>query len=244
MDRRKTLKTLLGGAVGTAVFTQTGCQNDSELVAESKVGKETLEYGQRTAFEAERDERILNDRFFTDFELETIGVLADIIVPASEEHVKATETGVVEFIEFMAKDRPDEHQTKLRGGLAWLNAESSQRYAGKAFVELADEERIAIVDDIAYAIPEEEQEAKAQLLPGVRFFDHIRFLVVTGFFTSKAGVEYLGYVGNQPNVWDGVPQEVLDEHDIAYDPELLPKYVDQERRSITAEWDEQGNLIS
>ncbi|MBB4080603.1 hypothetical protein GGR28_003238 [Lewinella aquimaris] len=244
MDRRKSLKTLLGGAVGTAIFTQVGCKDDGELVPGSKVGVEPTEgYGLRTAYEAERDERIRNDRFFTDFELETIGVLADIIVPEAEDHAKATDTGVVDFIEFMALDQPHVHQTRLRGGLAWINTESSQRYGGKAFIEATPEEQIAIVDDIAY--PEVVKESEDdRLLPGVRFFDHLRFLVVTGFFTSKEGVKYIGYEGNQPNVWEGVPQEVQDKHGVSLDEKYLPLYVDQERRGIIAEWDDEGNLIT
>jgi hypothetical protein len=245
MDRRKTLKTLFGGAVGTALFTQTGCKDETgELVPVSKVGMEPKGYGLRTAYEAEREERILADRFFTDFELETIAVLADIIVPESEEHVKATDTGVVDFIEFMAKDQPNAYQRQLRGGLAWINTESSRRYDGKAFIELTPEQQLAIVDDIAYELPRDQQEVDHDLLVGVRFFDRLRFLVVTGFYTSKEGIAYLGYEGNQPNVWDGVPQDVLDKHGLAYEDELLPKYVDQERRTITAEWDDEGNLIT
>ncbi|CAH1001815.1 hypothetical protein LEM8419_02722 [Neolewinella maritima] len=245
MDRRKSLKTLLGGAVGTALFTQVGCKEAGTDPVPASAGTEleTKGYGLRTAWEAEREERINNSRFFSDFELETIGVLADIIVPAGEDHAKATDTGVVEFIEFMAKDQPDVYQTRLRGGLAWLNAETSQRYGGKAFIEATPEEQLAIVDDIAYELPESEAESNP-LRTGIDFFDRLRFLVVTGFFTSRDGVEYLGYMGNQPNVWDGVPQDVLDAHGLQYDPELLPKYVDQERRTITAEWDEQGNLIT
>lgn len=244
MDRRKTIKTLLGGAVGTAIFTQTGCKDDGELMPQSKVGLEPKGYGLRTAWEAEREERLLKDQFFTEFEMETIGVLADIIVPESEEHVKATETGVVEFIEFMAKDQPERHQRELRGGLAWINTESSHRYDGKAFIEATPEQQIAIVDDIAYDLPEGQEDVDNNLLVGIRFFDHLRFLVVTGFYTSKAGVKYLGYEGNQPNVWDGVPQEVLDKHGLAYEEKYLPFYVDQERREIIAEWDDEGNLIS
>ena len=246
MDRRKTLKTLIGGAVGTAIFTQTGCKTDGDVVAETKVGLEEKGYGLRTAYEAEREERILADRFFTDFELETIGVLADIIVPASDEHVRATETGAVEFIEFMAKDQPQVHQRRLRGGLAWINTESSQRHDGQAFIEITPEQQLAIVEDIAYPLPEEEEIEGGihPLLPGIQFFDHLRFLVVSSFFTSKNGIAYLGYEGNQPNVWDGVPQDVLDKHGVAYEEKYLAKYVDQERRSITAEWDDEGNLIS
>lgn len=244
MDRRKTLKTLLGGAVGTAVFTQIGCKDVDPVPASAGTEPvDTKGYGLRTAWEAEREERILATRFFDDFELETIGVLADIIVPATDEYPKATDTGVVDFIEFMAKDQPDNFQVRLRGGLAWLNAETSRRYVGKAFIEATPEEQLALVDDIAYELPEGEEESNP-LRTGVDFFDTLRFLVITGFFTSKEGIAYLGYEGNQPNVWDGVPQEVLDKHGLAYEAELLPKYVDQERRSITAEWDEQGNLIS
>ncbi|NJB87642.1 hypothetical protein GGR26_003426 [Lewinella marina] len=242
MDRRKTLKTLIGGAVGTAIFTQTGCRND-DVAPASAVEPETKGYGLRTAWESEREELLRQQRFFSDFELETIGVLADIIVPAAEDHPKATDTGVVDFIEFMALDQPHVHQTRMRGGLAWLNAESSQRYDGKAFIEATPDEQIALVDEIAY--PEViEDNPLHPLAPGVKFFDHMRFMVITGFFTSKEGIEYLGYMGNQPNVWDGVPQEVLDKHGLAYDEELLPKYVDQSRRTITAEWDDDGNLIS
>ena len=58
------------------------------------------------------------------------------------------------------------------------------------------------------------------------------------------GIDDLGYVGNTPNVWDGVPQEVLDEHGLAYDPVWLAKCVDQSKRGDIAKWDAEGNLIS
>ena len=58
------------------------------------------------------------------------------------------------------------------------------------------------------------------------------------------GIDDLGYKGNMPNVWDGVPQDVLDEHGLAYDPAWLAKCVDQSKRSELAKWDDDGNLIS
>ena len=47
--------------------------------------------------------------------------------------------------------------------------------------------------------------------PGVTFFNSFRNLVATGFFSSKMGVDDLGYVGNTyvPE-WTGCPDEVLD----------------------------------
>ena len=40
----------------------------------------------------------------------------------------------------------------------------------------------------------------------------IAFAWATPHQDSKTGIEELGYKGNMPNVWDGVPQEVLDKH--------------------------------
>jgi hypothetical protein len=44
----------------------------------------------------------------------------------------------------------------------------------------------------------------------------LRDLTATGFYTSALGVKDLGYLGNQPNRWDGVPAEVLAQHELAY----------------------------
>ena len=69
-------------------------------------------------------------------------------------------------------------------------------------------------------------------------------LVMTGDFTSEVGINELGYKGNQPNVWDGVPDEVLKAHGMSYDESWIPKFVDQSKRNDIAQWDEEGNLIS
>jgi len=72
----------------------------------------------------------------------------------------------------------------------------------------------------------------------------VRNLTCTGYFTSEEGIKDLGYKGNQPNVWDGVPQEVLDQHGVAYDSEWIARCVDQSQRNVTAEWDDDKNLIT
>ena len=48
--------------------------------------------------------------------------------------------------------------------------------------------------------------------PGVAFFNKIRDLTAIGFFTSKMGIEDLGYKGNTPNQWKGVPPEILKQY--------------------------------
>jgi hypothetical protein len=54
----------------------------------------------------------------------------------------------------------------------------------------------------------------------------------------------LGYKGNTPNVWDGVPDDVLKKHNLTYEEGWLAKYVDQSKRDSIAKWDDNGNLIS
>ena len=78
----------------------------------------------------------------------------------------------------------------------------------------------------------------------VQWFNLLRNLTLTGYFTSEVGIKELGYKGNSPNVWDGVPQEVLDDHGLSYDEEWLSKFIDQSKRLDIAKWDEDGNLIS
>lgn len=236
MDRRTTLKNLLAGAAGAALLAKTtGCEAPEVEPAVTPPGEG---YGLRFPHEVKHDQRIAADSFFTEAEKKDLGILADIITPGTPTEPKATETGVVEFMEFMALDQPDNHQDLLRGGLGWLNIEASTRFAGRPFADLMPAERLEIVDDIAY--PEDAEGTR--FAPGARFFDRVRFLTLTGYFTSKQGIKTLDYRGNSANIWDGVPQEVLDKHGLAYDPNI--KYVDQSRREIIAEWDDEGNLIS
>ena len=109
------------------------------------------------------------------------------------------------------------------------------------FKTASPEQQKAILDEIAYYDPEVPTLERPF---GVNFFSTVRNLTMTGFYTSKIGIEELGYQGNMPNVWNGVPEDVLEQHGVSYDPEWLAKCVDQNTRNTVAEWDEDGNLIS
>lgn len=183
-----------------------------------------------------RDRRIHEETFFTDAEMEMVEILSDIIIPADEESGSATDAGVPDFIEFMMKDYPS-FQVPTRGGLMWLNNECNRRF-GKTFVECSESERMEVIDDIAWP-----DEADEDMLYGVRFFNRMRDLVSTGFFTSEMGVEYLGYEGNRPGFWDGVPEEVLKKHGFEYDQKTMDETIKAEDRHRVAEWDEYGNIV-
>lgn len=236
MDRRETLKALMMGSAAGVTIATTGCRpgQDPVVETESQLG----DYG-RTPSEKEWDKQVMSYSYFTEHELGTIAALCDIILPATPTAGSAIDAGVPEFIEFIAKDLP-QHQLPLRGGIMWLDGEAQQRYNNR-FSFCTNEEQIAIIDDIAY--PDEEGK-KPLMGPGIKFFDHIRNLVLTGYYTTKIGIDDLGYRGNVPNMWDGIPEEVLAKHDVDYDPEWIKKCVDQDKREVIAEWDDKGNLIT
>jgi len=149
--------------------------------------------------------------FFTPHELETVRLLSDLIIPRDERSGSATEAGVPEFMDFMMMDRPD-GQTPMRGGLAWLDNEALERF-GKTFVAVADAQRTAILDDIAW--PKKARPAMSQ---GVAFFNMFRDLTASGFWSSKMGVTDLGYQGNTfvPD-WKGCPPEALQKLGVHYE---------------------------
>ena len=143
------------------------------------------------------------------------------------------------FIEFIVKDIP-RHQLPMRGGLAWLDLEANRRF-NMVFQNCTNQQQIEIIDDIAY--PDDEGK-KPEMAPGRKFFSLIRNLTVSGYYTTKEGFKDLGYKGNMPNIWDGIPEDVLAEHDVEYDPEWIAKCVDQSKRDVIAEWDDEMNLIT
>jgi hypothetical protein len=144
-------------------------------------------------------------KFFDEHEMATIAVLVDIIIPKDAHSGSATDAKVPDFIEFIVKDIP-EHQTPIRGGLRWLDLQSFTRFE-KPFKDASAAQQISLVDDIAYP-----GKVKPGLMQGVEFFSRMRDLTASGFFTTEMGVKDLGYVGNKPNRWEGVPMDVLKQY--------------------------------
>lgn len=209
MDRRKYLKTLAVGGVGAGLLVR--CKPGEEKTSAPLAKDFTID---RTPAELEYEKKLRLETFFDDHERKTLTILSDIIIPKDEVSGSASEAGVPDFIEFMAKDRP-QYQVPLRGGIKWLDIQCMKRFE-KDFASCSTEQQIEIVDEIAYP-----EKAKPEMQQGVAFFNTVRDLTACGFFTSKIGLKDLGYMGNQPNQWDGVPQEVLDQYGLKYDQRTL-----------------------
>jgi gluconate 2-dehydrogenase gamma chain len=207
MDRRKSLKLLATGAVAIPTVI-AGCTTDD---------KKTTAATDKPAFNLDRNpdelkyemELVNKEKFFTADEMATINILANIIIPKDAVSGSASDAKVPEFIEFIVKDMPS-HQIPMRGGLRWLDMQCLTRYE-KAFKDCSQTQQIEMVDMIAYP-----KKAKPNMSQGVQFFSLMRNLTASGFYTSEIGVKDLGYAGNTPNQWNGVPDEVLKQYNLAY----------------------------
>ncbi len=214
MNRRESLKALAIGSVSTGVLLQA-CKTKEDKAVVAKTGEGEADRPQN---EIDRNERLRAETFFTPHEMATITVLGDIIIPKDDKSGSASDAKVPEFIEFIVKDMPD-HQLPMRGGLRWLDLQMLNRH-NNTFKDCSADQQIAIVKEIAYP-----GLAKPEMAQGVAFFNRMRGLTATGFYTSKIGIDDMGYVGNQPNQWNGVPDDVLKQYGVSYTEKELRESV-------------------
>lgn len=156
-------------------------------------------------------------KFFTAHEYDTVCALADMVLPRDERSGSATDVGVPEFMDFIMLDAPvlpqeSLRQTAMRGGLAWLDLECQRRH-DKTFLGCSETERAAVLDDISWPVPDPEPGAPPPVpdfAPGRAFFFSFRDLTASGFWTTKAGMADLQYMGNRYVAeWTGCPDAAL-----------------------------------
>lgn len=228
MDRRKLIKLVAAGTIAVPAVI-AGCKEEDKKAEVSKEPQLNLD---RSKEELEYEKNLLaQGRFFTDHEMATITLLGDIIIPKDDVSGSASDAKVPEFIDFIVRDMPG-YQTPMRGGLRWLDMECLKRYE-KSFVDCSQQQKVEMIDDIAYPEIQYEEKGsktkkgkvKAGMEPGVSFFSLMRNLTATGFYTSEIGIKDVGYIGNTPNNWNGVPDDVLKQYGVAYSEKELKECV-------------------
>jgi hypothetical protein len=196
VKRREALAALAAAAAGTGAaldWTPAQLQHASRLASR----------GPGQAF---------TPKFFTAHEWASIRALVDLIIPRDARSGGATDAGVPEFMDFLLAEGNREQQTWMRGGLAWLDIECRERFS-KSFVECTDAERRSLLDQIAWPA-----RAPAELSHGVAFFNRVRDLTASGFWSSKMGVEDLRYMGNTGVAdWTGCPEPQLRKLGVRYE---------------------------
>lgn len=191
---RREMVGLLGLATTATAF---GCKAGDVQRAAEHVANATGEY---------------HPGFFTPEEWKTVNTLVDIIIPKDDRSGSATDAGVPQFMDFMMQENPDSQQ-RMRLGLAWLNRESHARYQA-AFSSATPEQQHALVDEIAWP---DKAKGNEMLKEPAGFFSNFRNLTASGFWSSRMGVEDIGYKGNvYRQSWDGCPQPQMEKLGVKY----------------------------
>ncbi|WP_420448865.1 gluconate 2-dehydrogenase subunit 3 family protein [Candidatus Palauibacter sp.] len=220
LTRRRALQVLAAGAAGAAALSTAACAEGAEPgPAGSGDPSDPTEFegatsgGNPRAAGTATDPDMVSpvvwwDLVLTEDELATLAPLCDVIIPEDEHSPGAAALGAHAFIDEWVSAPYDGNRNDLvlvRGGLVWLDIESNERFGGR-FTELTLEQKHAICDDICW-----EANAAPEYRVAARFFDRVRDLTSTAFWTTAEGMADLGFVGNRPMPsFDGPPPEVLE----------------------------------
>jgi len=179
ITRRNVLRTLAVGAAAGSVL--------------SAIPLEAAEYA-HNLIQAEKsgDAGSYTPKFFLPAQYKTLVKLCDTIIPADADSGGAVEAGAPEFIDLITSENPD-FQRRLGGGIAWLDAQCGDRYGAASWLDATLQQQKEMLDLIAYR---KNADKDPSLSPAVDFFSLLRNVTADGFFTSKIGIHYVGYIGN------------------------------------------------
>lgn len=134
-------------------------------------------------------------RTMTGEQLRTTAALCDVILPDDERSPAASAVGVPDFIdEWISAPYPLQQadRTVIMRGLEWLEQQSQVRFSS-GFVSATEQQQAEIVDIIANGMAN-----PAATADNPEFFQRFRYLSVGAFYTTEAGMEDVGYIGNVP----------------------------------------------
>jgi gluconate 2-dehydrogenase gamma chain len=141
--------------------------------------------------------------------------LAEMIIP-EDDTPGATQAGVAEFIDFMLANRVpvsgardirstadaieagNDAQVKFISGLNWINARSHSEF-GHEFMECTAEQQNGLLEGLAY-----KEKFKPNTESGRAFFRMMRDYTMVGYYTTRIGLESIGYPGLRA-IWPKMP---------------------------------------
>ena len=153
--------------------------------------------------------------FFSTEQYRMVEHLADMIIP-QDDTPGARQAGVAEFIDFMLANRVPvstardirstddaiaagkESQNRFIAGLDWMNARCESEFH-RRFMDCTVEQQTDLLDELAY-----KAKFKPTTEAGRGFFRMMREYTAVGYYTTKIGLESLGYPGLQV-AWSTMP---------------------------------------
>lgn len=171
MNRREALRFLATGtALGLTNPKMFATLRDARAVAQTQAGLRTLSPHQN----------------------QTVTMIAEMIIPRTDTP-GATDAGVPAFIDLIATEwYSDEQRTHFLDGLADVDARS-QHHFKKDFVACSPDQQAEILAELGAQMLSDAAVMKVQ--PGfdgdpqasVNFYQTLRNLILTGYYTSEAG---------------------------------------------------------
>ena len=140
---------------------------------------------------------VYHPKALTAHEFRSLERLCELIVPGASKGQAA------EFIDLLSSGNP-ELAAIYTGGLAWLD-HHMERAQKTSFLDAHPQDQNALLDQIAY-----RQNSTPERAAGIHFFDWARRMTVDAYYTSAAGIDELGYLGNKSVVEFKVPQQAID----------------------------------
>ncbi len=208
MDRRQAIKVMAIAAAAVPTFGSCAPEGSPGSASTSSLASHPKAAG--TLWDPDLVNPVVPwERILASDELESLATLCDLIIPADHRSPSARDVGAQDFIDEWVSAPYAGNSDDLvlvRGGLVWLDEEAAERFGdGLRFRNLSAEQQAKICDDICF-LP----EAAAGHEEAARFFDRVRDLTSTAFWTTQVGMADLQYIGNVPLAqWDPPPPDVL-----------------------------------
>lgn len=115
-------------------------------------------------------------------QLETVATLAELIIPTTDTP-GARAALVDRFVDNVMSNAAPADKERFLAGLAWIDTRSTAVY-GKAFTVATSEQQTELLTKLAAASGHAAEDA-----PGVPFFTAIKGLTISGYYSTKIGLE-------------------------------------------------------
>src|SRR4051794_14024225 len=120
-------------------------------------------------------------KVFNPTQNELVIVLSELIIPQTDTP-GAKAAKVNEYIDTVLADAKTEDRDKFLQGLAWIDTSSEDRFHQR-FVNAQPVQQIELLTSLSTAAAPSPTDE-----PGVEFFQAIKGMTITGFYTSEAGL--------------------------------------------------------
>ena len=174
LDRRQALRTLAFGGIG-AVAAPAWAE------ALAGIAHSHADHAHTTvAAAAEAGPWV--PKAFDAHQNETVVVLSELIIPQTDTP-GAKAAKVNEFVDLVLSDASESDRKQFLKGLAWMDARAQQLF-GTDFVSASPEQQTALLTILASA---KNKAFEDQV--GIDFFNAIKGLTITGYYTSEIGMK-------------------------------------------------------